>query len=70
LLYLAGAFGTTAAFNIPLNDALARVDAASVEGATFWARFLGSWMAWNHVRALSSALAMAAYVFALLRLPK
>ncbi len=68
LLYLAGAFGTTAIFNIPLNNALARMDAASVEGAVFWARFLAGWTAWNHVRALSSVLAMAAYLFALLRL--
>ncbi|SRR5258708_4213491 len=70
VLYLAGAFGTTAIFNIPLNNALARVDAASVDGAVFWGRFLADWTAWNHVRALSSALALTAYVFALLRLPK
>jgi len=70
LLYLAGAFGTTAIFNIPLNDALARVDAASLDGAQFWVRFLAGWTAWNHVRTLSSVLAMAAYLFALLRLPK
>lgn len=70
LLYLAGAFGTTVVFNIPLNDSLARVDAASVDGALFWVRFLAGWTAWNHLRAMSSVLAMAAYVFALLRLPK
>src|SRR5258708_16975166 len=70
LLYLAGAFGTTAIFNIPLNDALARVDAASLDGAQFWMRFLAGWTAWNHVRTLSSVLAMAAYLFALLRLPQ
>jgi uncharacterized membrane protein len=70
VLYLAGAFGTTAVFNIPLNNALARVDAASVDGARFWVRFLADWTAWNHFRALSSVLALAAYVVALLRLPK
>jgi len=70
VLYLAGAFLTTAAFNIPLNNALARVDAASADGAVFWVRFLAGWTAWNHVRALSSVLAMAAYLFALLWLPK
>lgn len=67
LLYLVGSFLTTAVFNVPLNNALARVDAGSVDGARVWARYLTSWTAWNHVRTVSSILASAAYAFALTR---
>jgi uncharacterized membrane protein len=65
VLYLAGCFLTTALFNVPLNNALARVDPGSMDGARLWARYLTSWPAWNHVRTLSSILASAAYAFAL-----
>jgi uncharacterized membrane protein len=67
LLYLVGSFLTTALFNVPLNNALARVDPGSTDGARLWARYLTSWSAWNHVRTLSSILASTAYAFALLR---
>jgi uncharacterized membrane protein len=65
VLYLVGCFLTTALFNVPLNNALARVDPGSMDGARLWARYLTSWPAWNHVRTLSSILASAAYAFAL-----
>jgi uncharacterized membrane protein len=65
LLFLVGSFLTTALFNVPLNNALARVDPGSVDGAGLWARYLTSWPAWNHVRTVSSLLASAAYTFAL-----
>jgi uncharacterized membrane protein len=68
LLYLIGAFLTTVLFNVPLNDALARADPASVAGARLWARYLATWSAWNHVRAASSILASAAFAFAISRL--
>jgi uncharacterized membrane protein len=67
LLYLVGSFLTTAVFNVPLNNALARVDPGSMDGARLWARYLTSWSDWNHVRTLSSILASAAYAFALSR---
>jgi uncharacterized membrane protein len=65
VIYLVGCFLTTALFNVPLNNALARVDPGSMDGARLWARYLTSWSAWNHVRTLSSILASAAYAFAL-----
>jgi uncharacterized membrane protein len=70
VLYLVGCFLTTALFNVPLNNALARVDPGSMDVARLWARYLTSWSAWNHVRTLSSILASAAYAFALSRLIK
>jgi uncharacterized membrane protein len=67
LLYCLGSFLTTALFNVPLNNALARVGPGSVDGARLWARYLTTWSAWNHVRTLSSILASAAFAFALSR---
>jgi uncharacterized membrane protein len=63
LLYLVGAIGVTIAFNIPLNEALAKVIPASKEGANLWTRYLTEWTFWNHLRTLA-ALA-AAIVFLL-----
>jgi uncharacterized membrane protein len=64
LLYLIGAFGVTVVFNVPRNNALAAVDAASPEGARVWAGYLVTWPAWNHVRAIASLAATAALIVA------
>jgi len=58
-LYLAGGFGVTAAFNVPLNKALDSVTPGSADGDALWARYLGRWTAWNHVRTVASMLAAA-----------
>jgi len=58
LLYLVGTVGVTIALNVPLNDALAKVDPSSTEGAKLWASYLVSWTIWNHIRA-AAALAAA-----------
>jgi uncharacterized membrane protein len=57
LLYLVGTVGVTIAFNVPLNDALAKVEPGSAEGAKLWASYLVNWIMWNHIR---SAAALAA----------
>ncbi len=67
LLYLVGTFGVTAAFNVPLNDALAGVKPNSAEGAHLWANYLSTWTLWNHVRTLASLGAMASFILALWR---
>jgi uncharacterized membrane protein len=59
LLYVFGNVLVTIAFNVPRNDALARADAESAEGARLWASYLTGWTAWNHVRT-ATALAAAA----------
>jgi uncharacterized membrane protein len=69
LLYLAGTVLVTIVFNVPRNDALAGVDAASAEGATLWASYLTSWTTWNHVRT-ASALGAAALLTLALCLPR
>jgi len=69
LLYLAGAVLVTIVFNVPRNDALAAVDAASAEGASRWGAYLASWTAWNHVRT-ASALGAAALLTLAFGLPR
>ena len=54
VLYVAGMFVVTAVLNVPLNDALAASDPASIEGATLWTTYLRDWTWWNHVRTLAA----------------
>ena len=56
-LYLVGSIGVTMAFNVPRNDALAKVDPAGAEAADHWARYLTEWTAWNHVRTIAPLIA-------------
>ena len=65
LFYLIGTFGVTATFNVPLNDALAKVQPTSAEAARTWADFLAAWLGWNHLRAFFSLAAMAAFIWSL-----
>ena len=65
LLYLAGTFLVTMAFNVPRNEALAAVAPASAEGARLWADYLSSWTAWNHVRTAAALAAAASFTMAL-----
>ncbi|WEX09117.1 anthrone oxygenase family protein [Chelativorans sp. AA-79] len=65
VMYVLGMFVVTIAFNVPLNDALARVDTVSAQAADVWARFLQDWTFWNHVRTISSAAALTCFVMAL-----
>jgi uncharacterized membrane protein len=66
-LYLVGTFFVTRSFNVPRNDALAAVRADSVEGASYWLRYLVEWSTWNHVRAAAALGAAALLTLALLR---
>jgi uncharacterized membrane protein len=59
LLHVAGMFGVTLLFNVPLNGALQHVTAESRTGTRRWTR-------WNHVRTVSSMGAAALFVVALL----
>ncbi|MBN9113109.1 MAG: DUF1772 domain-containing protein [Pseudonocardia sp.] len=57
LVLLAGVYAVTAAVNVPLNNALDRVDPGGPEIIPAWERFAGRWTRWNHVRALTSTVA-------------
>ncbi|MFK8001581.1 MAG: DUF1772 domain-containing protein [Polyangiales bacterium] len=64
LVYVVGMLGVTAAFNVPLNDALDAVDASSRASLEVWSRYLRDWTRWNHVRTLSSLAASALFIAA------
>ncbi|MET8688723.1 anthrone oxygenase family protein [Streptomyces atriruber] len=64
-LYLVGSFGVTIAANVPRNDALAKVDEDSAEGAAYWRTYVSEWTAWNHVRTVASLAATASFILAL-----
>ncbi len=58
LFYVFGAFGVTAAGNVPLNDRLAEVEAETEAGEQLWAHYLKRWMFWNHVRTFNACVAI------------
>jgi len=65
-LYVIGTVVVTMAFNVPLNNSLAAVDPASVEGAAVWADYLQKWTRWNSLRSVAALLSCAAYIYALI----
>lgn len=65
LLYLIGTVLVTIAFNVPLNDALAKVKPETIEGANLWIRYLKDWTFWNHVRTVAALVAAVLLTFAL-----
>ena len=59
-IYLLGAFAVTIARNVPMNNALARLDANGSEAKAYWADvYLPNWTFWNGVRAASCIVAAA-----------
>jgi uncharacterized membrane protein len=63
-VYVLGMFIVTMAFNVPLNNALAKAEGAP-DAAIVWQRYLTIWKRWNHVRTLSSVCASAMFIAAL-----
>jgi uncharacterized membrane protein len=55
LVYGAGTFGVTVAFNLPLNDALARAGDAP---ADVWKRYAPAWNRWNVLRTAAGFLSV------------
>ena len=47
-----GAIVVTVAANVPLNDALMKVDPEAADAATRWSSYLSDWTPWNHARAV------------------
>ena len=65
VLYVAGTFGVTMIFNVPRNNALAKVTPSSTEAAILWTAYLSSWTAWNHVRTIAAIGALVSFTMAL-----
>lgn len=64
-LYLLGAIGVTMAFNVPRNNALARVDPSDPAAAGYWTRYLAEWTRWNHVRTVAPLIASGLLIAAI-----
>ncbi len=65
MLYIAGGIFVTMAFNVPLNNALARVDGNNPDGESLWRHYLHRWTLWNHVRTGASLAAATLLILAL-----
>jgi uncharacterized membrane protein len=65
VLYVVGMFGVTLVCNVPLNNALATVDASGPAGAALWGRYLKEWTLWNHARTIACTTASALYIAAI-----
>ena len=55
--YLLGVLGVTMAYNVPRNNALARLDADEPGAAAAWERYVREWTGANHVRTLAGIAA-------------
>ncbi|HZE90284.1 MAG TPA: anthrone oxygenase family protein [Rhizobacter sp.] len=65
VLYLVGNLGVTLVCNVPLNNALAPLDASSTEAARVWSDYVVSWTRWNHLRAVTGLAAALSLTLAL-----
>jgi len=65
LVYLGGALLVTIFYNVPRNEALARVEPQDSDADKHWRRYLSSWTAGNHVRTVASLMAAALFTVAL-----
>lgn len=54
ILHLVGTFFVTLAFNVPRNNALAKVDPNSESSSATWSKYLSEWTMWNHIRTIAS----------------
>jgi uncharacterized membrane protein len=57
--YLLGVLGVTMAYNVPRNNALARLDPHDPGAPSAWARYVREWTAANHVRTVAGVAAAA-----------
>jgi uncharacterized membrane protein len=64
-LYLLSVPGLAIAYHVPRNDALARVDPESADGARYWARYRSEWTRMNHARVAGGLAAAAVFALAL-----
>ena len=59
--YLIGNLMVTAIFNVPKNEALAKVNVSDADADQLWRNYVDKWTYWNHVRTVASLLAAACF---------
>lgn len=66
LTYFIGCFGVTVCFNIPMNQALARMEISSDATRDYWLQtYVPRWTYWNSVRTIACAASAALLLFGL-----
>jgi uncharacterized membrane protein len=66
-LYIVGTFCVTMFCNVPLNDALEKLEPQTAAAAQMWLQFVPQWTAWNSVRALAALASAAALTLSLVQ---
>ena len=66
-LYFVGTFLVTGLGNVPLNNALEKVQPGDANAAETWNDYLRRWTAWNHLRTVAALLATLAFCLGLAR---
>ncbi|MBE9563907.1 MAG: DUF1772 domain-containing protein [Proteobacteria bacterium] len=61
VLYLIGSIMVTGIFNVPKNEALAKIDVSAADSESFWRNYVDEWTSWNHIRTIASLLAVACF---------
>jgi uncharacterized membrane protein len=64
-IYFVGEVVVTLGYHVPRNNALARVEPESEEGARVWRTYLVEWTRANHVRTVAGLAACALFAVAL-----
>lgn len=66
MTYFVGCFGVTLAFNVPMNESLAGMEASADATLDYWSRtYLPRWTFWNTVRTTACGLSAALLLFSL-----
>lgn len=65
-LYVLGVFAVTAAGNVPLNEALDKLQPVEATAAADWTSYARPWLRFNHLRSVAGALASAAFILSAL----
>ncbi|MBO6639721.1 MAG: DUF1772 domain-containing protein [Roseitalea sp.] len=66
LVYLIGCFSVTVFFNVPMNEALGRMEMSSDTTRDYWLQtYVSRWTFWNSVRTIACALSAALLLFGL-----
>ena len=60
--YCVGVIAVTITVNVPLNDALAKLDADRPDAAELWRRYAVRWVRYNHVRSVAAVAAALAFL--------
>lgn len=68
ILFVAGVWGVSVAFNIPMNVRLGALPHASSEAAAYWKTYVSRWNLWNHVRSATAVLAAVCFLVGALML--